>query len=165
MKVDKSNGINIFNQNVMMTKVLVIFPYRILVKFGDIRRSYYISTFYESLNLTFKSSTISIEILAFLPAKIADITNNVKGQLLLQRKISSHWHISTRFQVVSRGGCRTAATSKMEHFVIIVSSSTVNYYCKLSQSAPFWMLQQPWMHLWSAYYVYKGVRIIHFGNF
>ena len=50
-----------------------------LVKFGDTERSYYISTFYESLNLTFKSSTISIEILAFLPAKIADITNNVKG--------------------------------------------------------------------------------------
>ena len=133
-----------------------MFPYRILVKFGDIQRSYYISTFYESLNFTFKSSTISIEILAFLPAKIADITNNVKGQLLLQRKISNHWHISTRFQVVSRGGCRTAATSKMEQFVIIVNSSTVNYYCKLSQSAPSCMLQQPWVHLWSAYYCLKG---------
>ena len=68
MKIDKSNGINICQ-----------LPYRILVKFGDIQRSYYISTFYESLNFTFKSSTISIEILAFLPAKIADITNNVKG--------------------------------------------------------------------------------------
>ena len=33
-----------------------------------------------------------------------------------------------------RGGSRTAATSKMERFVIIVNG--------LSQSAPSWMLQQ-----------------------
>ena len=34
-----------------------------------------------------------------------------------------------------RGGSRTAATSKMERFVIIVNG--------LSQSAPSWMLWQP----------------------
>ena len=48
--LNKSNGIKISNLNVMATKVNVIFPYRILVKFGDIWRPDYISALCENLN-------------------------------------------------------------------------------------------------------------------
>ena len=35
-----------------------------------------------------------------------------------------------KHRLAVRGGSRTAATSKMKHFVIIVTTETVNYYPK-----------------------------------
>ena len=54
-----------------------------------------------------------------------------------QHEIAGYFDIFDRSLMISRGGSRTAATSKMERFVIIVNGSRY-----LSQSTPSWMLQQ-----------------------